>query len=43
VPCGDTRFGDRQTVRTLAGSIIPFTGIAGTTMDGGIIIKRSDY
>jgi hypothetical protein len=29
-------------VRTLAGSIIPFTGIADTTMDGGIIIKRSD-
>jgi hypothetical protein len=40
VPCGDTRFGDLQTVRTLVGSIIPFTGIAGITMDGGITIER---
>ena len=38
---GDTRFGDRQTVRTLVGSIIPFTGTAVITGDGGITIERA--
>ena len=39
--CGDTLFGARQTVRTLVGSTIPFTGIADITVDDGIIIKRT--
>ena len=38
---GDTRFGDLQTVRTLVGSIIPFTGTAVITGDGGITIERA--
>jgi hypothetical protein len=40
VPYGDTRFGDLRTVRTLVGSIIPFTGIAGTIVHGGITIEQ---
>jgi len=40
-PCGDTRFGALQTVRTLVGSTIPFIGIADITVDDGITIERT--
>ena len=38
---GEDRFGDRRIVLAHAGSIIPSTGIAGTTPVDGIIIKLS--
>jgi hypothetical protein len=37
---GEDRFGDRRIVLAHAGSIMVFTGIAGSTPVDGIIIKR---